>query len=598
MIHARARNRRQGLPATTQTVHVPAPMGGINAIQAAGMMGPGDCIHAYNVIASEYGLRTRLGSREWLTGLTGASDNLIRSVLSFKGSAKSGASDRIFVTTSRGIYNASTSYKKWVASTAYVIGDIVINDDGKVYTCDTDGVSASSGGPTGTSTNIADGTTQWDYTTTIKVLAFSTTTGNAGYGVAHAVVTSAGHFLMYADEVNGLHVYTESTTTWAAVAMGGGGTEISGVDPADLVFVTVFKGRVWAIKDDTGDLYYSAAGSIYGAYTRFSLGQKLRSGGHLVGAWSWTYDGGAGMDDSLVVVSSGGSVLIYQGTDPASSTSFSLRGVWDAGGLPTGRKIATTFGGDLLLLTRMGILPLSKLVLGGNAGEGTQYSTFKIGPLFNQLMLSRTALQGWSMVLHPEDNALVVTVPEATATATTQLAMSLANKSWSRFRDLPIYSAETHNGKFYFGTTDGRVLINDGYVDGVLLSNPNTWTAIQYAVLGAFQNLGNGNQKQVMTIRANILSESGTPSFEVAAKYNYDFTELDPVTTQASTGGPVWDSAVWDTSVWGGDYSATQALRGTAGMGQAVAIAIRGAATSRTVVVGCDVSFRQGGPLG
>ena len=51
----------------------------------------------------------------------------------------------------------------WAASTAYAVGDVVVNDSDKVYVCDTAGTSASSGGPTGTSTNITDGSTRWDY---------------------------------------------------------------------------------------------------------------------------------------------------------------------------------------------------------------------------------------------------------------------------------------------------------------------------------------------------------------------------------------------------------------------------------------------------
>lgn len=60
--------------------------------------------------------------------------------------------------------------RNWQPSTAYVVGDIVVNDSGKIYTCDTAGTSASSGGPTGTSTNITDGTTRWDYTSAISLL--------------------------------------------------------------------------------------------------------------------------------------------------------------------------------------------------------------------------------------------------------------------------------------------------------------------------------------------------------------------------------------------------------------------------------------------
>tara|TARA_B100001250_G_scaffold158450_1_gene136077 strand:+ start:2532 stop:5393 length:2862 start_codon:yes stop_codon:yes gene_type:complete len=54
----------------------------------------------------------------------------------------------------------------WQASTAYAVGDVVSNDGDKVYTCDTAGTSAGSGGPTGTGADITDGSARWDYTRT------------------------------------------------------------------------------------------------------------------------------------------------------------------------------------------------------------------------------------------------------------------------------------------------------------------------------------------------------------------------------------------------------------------------------------------------
>ena len=50
----------------------------------------------------------------------------------------------------------------WEASTDYIVGDYVYNGS-YTYVCDTAGTSAGSGGPTGTSTNITDGTARWDY---------------------------------------------------------------------------------------------------------------------------------------------------------------------------------------------------------------------------------------------------------------------------------------------------------------------------------------------------------------------------------------------------------------------------------------------------
>jgi hypothetical protein len=51
----------------------------------------------------------------------------------------------------------------WIRSTFYIVGDYCTNDTGKTYVCVTAGLSASSGGPTGTGSAIADGGASWDY---------------------------------------------------------------------------------------------------------------------------------------------------------------------------------------------------------------------------------------------------------------------------------------------------------------------------------------------------------------------------------------------------------------------------------------------------
>ena len=83
-------------------------------------------------------------------------------VLIIKGSTASGTfvESGFTVTPSIGVESA------WEASTAYAVGDTISNDGDKVYICDTAGTSAGSGGPTGTGTNITDGSARWDYVVT------------------------------------------------------------------------------------------------------------------------------------------------------------------------------------------------------------------------------------------------------------------------------------------------------------------------------------------------------------------------------------------------------------------------------------------------
>lgn len=520
-------------PPSVQSVHAPAPVGGINTVAAGLTMPSMDCVQAWNVISSENGLRSRLGYREWCTGL-----DAVRTLAPFTG--RTAGSAKLFAATTAGLYDVTSS---------------------------------------STSPSLSQ--------------AFSTTTGNAGYGVSVVFVTSAGHFLVYCDEANGLHVYSESGASWNVVTQGVGATQIDGVDPADLVAVAAFKERLFFVERDTGDAWYLPVGQLYGTATKLPMGRMFRNGGTLVGLYNWTYDGGSGLDDSLVAVSSGGDVLVWQGTDPASASTWALKGVWYVTPPPAGRRIASAFGGDLLLITRQGLVPMSRLVVGAATPE--TYTTAKVANLFNRLMLEKGDERGWSIALQPEDNALLVLVPQAGNAYVEQLVQAVASRAWFRYRDLPMTCAEVHDGELYFGTDDGRVCVNTGYVDNVALAD-NSYDTVSWSLLGAFSSLGTPARKQVVLLRPLVISESAGPDYAAEARYDYDQTEVGAVALEVGGSG-TWDTAIWDTDVWGGDFYQSSGPRGAAGMGGAVAVAIRGTAIARTVYVGCDVYWRTGGPL-
>lgn len=71
----------------------------------------------------------------------------------------SGDDDARFVTDAAAVIAAATA---WAGTTAYSVGDRVTNDS-KIYQCTVAGTSAGSGGPTGTGTDIVDGTVTWRY---------------------------------------------------------------------------------------------------------------------------------------------------------------------------------------------------------------------------------------------------------------------------------------------------------------------------------------------------------------------------------------------------------------------------------------------------
>lgn len=533
--------RRPPTPASAQTYTIPAPIGGLNTVSSGLEVPPSDCVLSYNLIASESGLRTRLGYQEWCTGLSGAGGgDEVRTVMAFDGA--SNASGRLFAATESGIWDCS----------------------------------ASTDAP-------------------VQVMEFATKSGRAGYGVSTVVVTAAGHFLLYADEANGLHVYTPVGADWTAVSEGAGATEIAGVDPRRIAFVTTFKGRVWFVERDTASAWYLPVGQIYGTAVEFPLGAMFRQGGTLVGLWNWTYDGGSGLDDSLVAVSTGGDVLVYQGTDPSSSSTFGLRGVWQIGSTPGGRRIGSTYGGELLLLSRQGLAPLSRLVVGSPGS--LEYATAKVANLLNRIMSTRANEITWAVVQSPEDNALMVVLPRGPDDVDLQLVQAQASRGWFPYRGVPIHSAAVWEGQLWIGTPDGRVCAHSDYVDNVSLDK-SEYTPVEWSLITAPSTLGTPRQKRVGLIRPLIIAESGGRSFEARARYRYNLTELGSVDVVVEGGEDSWDTAVWDEQLWGGDSLPTQALRGGGGgVGVEVAIAIRGSAISRTVLVSMDVTYQVGGML-
>jgi hypothetical protein len=441
----------------------------------------------------------------------------------------------------------------WTANTVVQVGNHLLNG-GNEYICTIAGTTAGSGGPTGTGAAIGDGTATWSY---------------VGAAVANAVGPSL------ADQQAG-----------------------RSLDPSNLVFVTTWNHRVFLVERDTSKAWYLDTNSIYGTASAFDFGPKMRAGGPLVGLWNWSYDGGAGMDTALVGISGAGDLVIYQGTDPTSTTTFGLKGCWSVGAVPSGRRIATDYGGDLLILSLLGAVPLSKLVIGNPSVDRTIYSTAKIAPVFTNLATLYRELNGWAVHIHPTDNALLVFVPTAEGSATTQLAMAFFNRSWWYYRDLPMLSGATFDGDFYFGTADGRVCRNYGFLDDVPREIGVAGNAIQWSLLNAFRNKGVATNKQVQMIRATFVSDEATPPYEAEAKYNMDLSELAAFNSTISGTANSWDVGRWDSMIWQAGSLGASTIGGSAGgLGKEVAISIRGNASSRTTLVGIDVYFTEGGFL-
>lgn len=406
--------RYKPAPAPHASYNIPASVGGINALDSVTSMAPTDALILENLVPSEYGLRLRMGYRDWATGYS----DEVRTVIPFEGQQGGFVGKKLFAVTQFGIFDATT-FGTTVPGAALV--------------------------------------------------PFITPNIGSGYGVFTEMTNDASaRFLFYADEFEGLHMYTEATDTWSTPVFAGGPSA------ADIAYVMVWKSRLWVVVRDTGDAYYFDPGAITGTPTLFNFGAKFAQGGELKALFNWTIDGGAGVDDMLVALGSGGNVLVYQGTDPTSVDTFSLVGEYFIGKCPASRHLGVAYGGELYLLSMYGMISVRQLL------EGVLYETPSVGPSakINRLLRDRVAQYidsyVWRMTIFPSDGFLQVVMPyeQGSRLNAVQLVQNLITQSWGTWSGVPMICAAAWDGTYMMGTPDGRVIQYFGGQDEVNFSTP------------------------------------------------------------------------------------------------------------------------------
>jgi hypothetical protein len=526
-------------PQTTQGIPFPAPSQGVNAADNLSEMSPKDAIYSYNLTPQQYGLKVRAGYRQFAVnvGTDGG-----RTVIPYYGSST--ALDRLFVCAEDGIYDVSGGGDTFSPEITFVDQDAM-----------------------------------------------------SGYGQSVAFATAAGHFQVYCDETNGYYLFDEGSVTWSRVVGGAGPTEVDDVDPNDLVSCCNHKGRLWFVERGTAIAWYLSPGAVFGAATAFDFGSRFKKGGYLVNLYNWTVDGGEGMDDYLVAISSAGDVVIYRGVDPDDATTWFMRGIWEIGRPPAGRRVAGTFGGQLYLLSSYGILPAEKLISGVLVQEQSSYLSRRIAPLIHTRMQQVGDELGWEITNVPGEQILLVGVPEYIGYPTIQFAYSTNVQGWGFYRDFPYFTGNEWNGVFYFSQADGTVYIHEGFVDNVDIDDSSSYEPITFSVLTSFQALDPSEHfKRGQFIRPYFIG-GGVPSYEAKLWYDYNLGEGNSILIPPTQPGALWDIGLWDTALWSGGDIVSAIPGGADGLGTTIAVGLRGETTFATTLIKFTVMMDAGGLL-
>lgn len=147
-------------------------------------------------------------------------------------------------------------------------------------------------------------------------------------------------------------------------------------------------------------------------------------------------------------------------------------------------------------------------------------------------------------------------------------------------------------------TSDGGlVFVLDGSEDNRRLDGASDGQVLWHLVT-SFQDLGDANWKQLITVTPHFVAES-PPAFVVDARFDFNRDEITNIVLPSPAPvGNVWDSGLWDFAIWttGVDIGVPTSYRyGVAGMGRYVSIALKGASNGECILVGFEVVVRKGG---
>lgn len=370
--------------------------------------------------------------------------------------------------------------------------------------------------------------------------------------------TAAGSYLQCVNGADKMRVF--DGTNWHADG-DGAPYDVTGVDTATCIGITLSHNRVWLTQSDTLKAWYLPTGAIGGAATAFDLSSFCVRGGYLMTIQTWTMDAGYGMDDMTVFITSKGEVLVYRGTDPSSSATWGLIGVYWIGA-PIGRRCAVKYAGDLLLITRDGVTPMSAALQSSRLNQRIDLTDI-IQQAVSTSISNYGSNYGWQMLPFPDENMLFLNVPLQEGQNQQQYVMNTITRRWCNFTGWNASCWELYNDRPYFG---GAGVVCKAW--DTLADNGATITG---NALQAFNYFGSPGQNKMFTNMRPVFYTDGTPA--VSTQMNIDFDLSDP-TSAASftpTGYGVWGTGLWGTATWGAGLGISQEWQGATGVGRCAA---------------------------
>ena len=367
-------------------------------------------------------------------------------------------------------------------------------------------------------------------------------TGRTSNYYAHINFTNpAGtNYLMCANGTDDIQTYDGAA--WAALISGAGVGELNGLASDTVDHLNVYRNRIW-LTNKTMTAYYLPTDSIAGTVGEIALAGVFRKGGYIMFSATWSLDSGDGLDDKIAFVSTEGEVAIYQ-NDPVDAT-WGIVGLYDCSP-PMGKNAFLKVGGDLLLLTEIGLIPLSAVISKDPAALGLAAVSRNIQPDWEAEARQRRGLP-WEIVKWTSRNVAYISCPvtaDESITPPICFAVNLETGAWSKVTGWNTRCWALHDDGAYFGTNAGTLMRAEvtGADDGEL---------IYHTYVGHMDHLGAiSRHKTVLQARAVFRTKTVfEPLLAVTTDYQVQLPSYPSAAAVSGSPGE-WDVGLWDVALW------------------------------------------------
>lgn len=401
------------------------------------------------------------------------------------------------------------------------------------------------------------------------------------------VSTSGGTFTLAVNGADNLKLF--DGTTWYTVTGASMPYAITGVNTALLADVIVHHRRAWFVQKSSMKCWYLGIDSIAGAANSYDFAPLFKLGGSIAKIETWSLDAGAGMDDYFVVITTAGEIAVFSGTDPTSASTWSLNGIYFCGS-PIGKNCTVKYGGDVLLLNKDGLVPLSQWLMSSQINVKSSI-TNKIQQKISDATTQFATNYGWQIVVNPPQNMLFVNVP-ISSTEFHQYVMNTISGAWSRFTGV--------NAKCWVFIGDVLLFANGGNVYQFWDGNNDNGAMITTDLLPSFSSFGSQSQLKRFTMAR--VSMGYDYDFAFSGQINIDFDigsqPPQPYNALSNANSGQWDVAVWDVEIWGGAITPFSRWQMASGMGHYGSFRIKTATKNSSVrYYATDYILEGGGVL-